>query len=515
MEIKCPLCDVVPEIEINYNIQGIKFICKDKISKKNIHYGIFSINNFYKRFIQNKDYNDIIEKFIQESELNYENNNISDSSSLFHFISYTKEIEKLIIELNKILSNFKNYFYKFLYINEILHDKKYISEYQTFQYTNIIEKMKELIKYINNLILIKEDFPKILTNDELNIKINELCQFKGNTSKFDLNKINKDFEYKNSLNNNICIKKIIDFNSSEAKNFIFFKLNEKLSPNLILFSYQLKNKKISVLNIYDNNINKLIAENFDGRIWQILQLKDNSLLLILDRQAFIMNIDINNKKLNLIQEIETTSKLFIETSINNNNNNISLLLPINVDYYFYKYKNSNENKYRMIQSGLSTKINGEDFLFYDDYNFMGLDRTFLIFYNLENISDKKISIKSIKKININSFLLGMQFICSNKEYFLTISFDVIYLVSYKYREIVSIFKYYQMDQMYTGINNECYICMNNWISGHKIIRQINIDEKGDLIVEGNNFFRNIDFYSKYGILDLGETILYIKDLIND
>ena len=96
MEIKCPLCDVVPEIEINYNIQGIKFICKDKISKKNIHYGIFSINNFYKRFIQNKDYNDIIEKFIQESELNYENNNISDSSSLFHFISYTKEIEKLI-----------------------------------------------------------------------------------------------------------------------------------------------------------------------------------------------------------------------------------------------------------------------------------------------------------------------------------------------------------------------------------------------------------------------------------
>ena len=72
-----------------------------------------------------------------------------------------------------------------------------------------------------------------------------------------------------------------------------------------------------------------------------------------------------------------------------------------------------------------------------------------------------------------------------------------------------------MDQMYTGINNECYICMNNWISGHKIIRQINIDEKGDLIVEGNNFFRNIDFYSKYGILDLGETILYIKDLIND
>ena len=68
-----------------------------------------------------------------------------------------------------------------------------------------------------------------------------------------------------------------------------------------------------------------------------------------------------------------------------------------------------------------------------------------------------------------------------------------------------------MEIMHKGINNECYICLSDWISGHKIIRQININKEGDLIVEGNNYFEKFDFYNKNGLIDLGDTIAYIED----
>ena len=68
-----------------------------------------------------------------------------------------------------------------------------------------------------------------------------------------------------------------------------------------------------------------------------------------------------------------------------------------------------------------------------------------------------------------------------------------------------------MERMYSGYNNECYICLSDWISKHKIIRQINIDKDGNIIVEGNNYFEKIDFYNKNGLIDLGDTICYIED----
>ena len=68
-----------------------------------------------------------------------------------------------------------------------------------------------------------------------------------------------------------------------------------------------------------------------------------------------------------------------------------------------------------------------------------------------------------------------------------------------------------MEIMHKGINDEVYICLSDWIKGHKILRQININNEGDLIVEGNNYFEKFDFYNKHGLIDLGNNIYYIKD----
>ena len=52
MKIECSKCKSIPKIDILDEIQAIRFECQNN-NNKNIHYGIFSINNFYKYFISN------------------------------------------------------------------------------------------------------------------------------------------------------------------------------------------------------------------------------------------------------------------------------------------------------------------------------------------------------------------------------------------------------------------------------------------------------------------------------
>ena len=132
--------------------------------------------------------------------------------------------------------------------------------------------------------------------------------------------------------------------------------------------------------------------------------------------------------------------------------------------------------------------------------------------NESNKNNEQFDLIKKKRISTNySILSGIQFIGEKNNFVITRSFQHLFLISCKYQEIVSIFCYYRMEIMHKGINNECYICLSDWISGHKIIRQININKEGDLIVEGNNYFEKFDFYNKNGLIDLGDTIAYIED----
>ena len=85
MKIKCSSCDVIPNLDIYDSLQAIKFICKDKDSNNITHYGLLSINNFYKNFIENKDSNKFLNKFIEEIESNPNN---KDNSTSIPSISY-------------------------------------------------------------------------------------------------------------------------------------------------------------------------------------------------------------------------------------------------------------------------------------------------------------------------------------------------------------------------------------------------------------------------------------------
>ena len=528
MEIKCSSCNVIPNLDIYDSIQAIKFICKDKDNNNIMHYGLLSINNFYKHFINNKDSNIFLTKFIEEIELNQNHkDNSNNVPSISYFIQFTKEFDKLLNKLKQTYENFKKYFYKILYIKKLIYkesDKSDEKEGIYYSHTNIINKMTEMIDFINNTMLIKEEFPKILNNEEINQKINEIIKTKKiGKNDFDLNEINKDFEYKNSLENNICIKKPIKFDNDESSNGFLIKLNEELSPANFIYSYQIKNvfnDVSSYFQVFDKNLNILMTEFIcSEKIFQVMQLKDNSILLKLRNKIKIIKFDINNKYFEKIQEIDSVSKCFIETLINNNE--VSLILQSNENYCFYKNYKESDPLYKQRPSKLSTKIKGDELFFIDHYTLISLFRKEIRFYEILTKPNSEppmnqIDIKKTKRIVTNhSILSGINFIGENKQNVIVGSLEHLFLLSCKYREIVTIYHYYKIGTLYRGINNQCYICLNDWVSSHKIVRQINIDKEGNLIVEGNNYFEKIDFYNKQGFIDLGDTICYIEDKMND
>ena len=520
MEIKCSFCHVTPEIDVYDNIQGIKFVCKDKNNNIN-HYGLYSINNFYKYFFQNNNSNNDIEIFFKQAEINLNKNTNNNIPSITNFISFTKKFDALLIKLNKIYENLKQYFYKILFVKMQISKKKDNENEKEGKYyllSNIIEKMEETINYINNSMLIKEEFPKILSSDEINLKLNEIVKLEGNKNNVNINQFKKDFEYKNTIKSNICIKRLVKFENDENYMGSFIKLNESLFPACFIYSYQIKNALRwfdTFFQIYNKYLNLLMNQFIcPEKILQILQLKDNSVLLKLKNKAMIIKIDINNKKIDIIQEIESVSKFFIETLVNDDEE--SLLLQTNSNSCLYKINKKNKNQkilYIPQQINFSTKIKGDELFFIDNYNFISLFRKDIRFYEIVNMNEQnQFDLIKRKRISTNySILSGIQFIGENNKYVIIGSFQHLFLISCKYKEIIQIFFYYRMEIMHKGLNNECYICLSEWISGHKIIRQININKDGDLIVEGNNYFEKFDFYNKNGLIDLGDTICYIED----
>ena len=527
MEIKCSACNVFPIIDVFDSIQAIKFLCKDKYNKNISHFGLFSINNFYKYFIKNKEADKYINKYIKEMELNYNNKNkINIIPAVSNFIKFTKEFDNLLIMLNKAYENFKNYFYKILYIKKLIYNESEKIEEKEDTYYNhidIINKLKETIIYLNNKILIKEEYPKILKNDEINQKINEIIHIEGNKNHYNLNEIKKDFEYKNINKDNIAIKKIIKIDNIKSHNEFLIKLNEELSPASILYVYQIKvimNEFSTYFKIFDKKLNLIMTEFFSmEKILKIIQLKDNNILLISKNNVKIINININNNNINIIQEINSTSKCFIEILINNDEE--SLLLPSNENYFFHKNDKKSKSLYDLSPSKLTTKIKGDELFLIDNNNFISLFRKDIRFYEIINkynikSSLNEIDIIKIKRISVSySFLSTIQFIGEDKQNIIISGSNHLFLLSCKYKEIVTIISYNKIGILYKGFNNECYLCLNDWVSSHKIIRQININKEGNLIVEGNNFFEKIDLYNKYGLIDLGDVICYLEDKIND
>ena len=114
MKIKCKICNKVPRIEIFDKIQSIRFICDDSFS----HFGLLSINNFYKNFVVNNcDAN--LKEFISNYK-QYLNsiNNISHNSSLYYFIKFQKTFELLINELKIQYQDLIEQFNKILFIKK-------------------------------------------------------------------------------------------------------------------------------------------------------------------------------------------------------------------------------------------------------------------------------------------------------------------------------------------------------------------------------------------------------------
>ena len=188
---------------------------------------------------------------------------------------------------------------------------------------------------------------------------------------------------------------------------------------------------------------------------------------------------------------------------------------------FIKKINKIETLYEYSFYKLTTKIKGEELFLIDNSNFISLFRKDIRFYEIiykfnNQSPTNEIDIKKTKRISISySFLSGIQFIGENKQNIIISGTNLLFLLSCKYKEIVTIISYNNIGSIYKGFNNECYLCLSDWISSHKIIRQININKEGILIMEGNNYFEKIDLYNKYGLIDLGDNIYYLEDKIND
>ena len=531
MEIKCPKCKSSPKIDIFDNIQAIRFICKDT---NNNHYGLLSINNFYKYFITN--YNDKFNNFINESYKKYEKNTENQLSSIFQFIKFIKDFDILLKEINNEFENLKKYFFKILFIKDIIENKsdnkKEYSEIENYYYNDhIIKGMKELINIIKNTILIKEEYPKIKNSKEISSQIDTQLKLL-NKNILNLNIINKDFEYYNYNQNNCNIKKLIKFElkSDNDINTIrdrkLFKLNTTLHPGCFIYSYTKRNNGLndSYISIYDTNLNILLTKFiYSQRIKEIIQLKNNSILLIFSKLILLITIDLNNKSIDIIQTFEKKTRFYFEILLDNNK--VSLLIPTNTKRHFYLKNNiinDNYNKYTDQIVSISTPVSNENIYLINKNNFINTNIRQILFYHVNYNYNEIKKCYEIEIINDSTLqakdLLnyGIHFI--NKDTFVLSGLNYLYLISVPYKEIISIFSYYNNDRLYNGYNNECYILLNAWVSHHKIIRQINFNEnnnyknneKGELIVDGQTFLENLDFYNRYCLIDLEDKICYIK-----
>ena len=377
--------------------------------------------------------------------------------------------------------------------------------------------------------MIKEDYPKIKNDNEINNKINNELISINNKHIFNFNDINKDFEYFNIRYNNISVKKLYKFqlNNDEIdiiRDRKLLLLNTSKDQVHFIYSYtkREKNKCSSYINIYDNNLNLLFSKLVcNKRIHEIILLKDNSLLLILYQKILILIIDINKKIFTILQELEKKTKFYFETLLDNKK--ISLLIPINTKKHFYLKNSTNENSiYLSHNVSINLPVSNDNSHFIDNSNFINLNERKIVFYNINCNYNNEQNSYNIEIINNKIILIkeyinyGIHFI--NNDIFVISGMYNLVLISFKYKEIISKFSYYNIDRIYNSFTNECYLGLDAWVSKHKIIRQINFNEsienknkeKGEMIVEGHAYLEEFDFYNKYSLIDLGNIICYIK-----
>ena len=202
----CPICKIVPLIQIVPKINEIKIFCMCKCTKKLIKYDIFMKNYFIKN-------------------INYEN--ISDTPIYLENSDLTNNNEK--IDLNKIKQNF-------LYIQEKLN--KYILEIKTNAITMLENKKKEIEEHyeINRLknIKLKNMVEILLKNYESNDKNDSNNKNLIYNTHFNMGYLN-DTSKKFNLNNN----------------YNFFSLDKYLQNAIDYFD------STNILGNYDENLNTI------------------------------------------------------------------------------------------------------------------------------------------------------------------------------------------------------------------------------------------------------------------
>jgi len=520
MIIKCPKCKLIPKIDIFDEIQAIRFICDNKDSK---HCGLLSINNFYKIFLTN--YQNELDNYIENSKKNYEENN-KLTTSVFDFIKFQNEFELLLKELINEYKKLQTYFNKILFIKDKFENENVnVNEKDLkdcYYKKDIIKGMKDAINIIKSAILITQEYPKIKDKKEIIDKI-DLHKKK----KIDLNDMQKDFEYFDLKRKTCDINKLYKFELYDKELDIIryrklLKLNKSMEPALFLYSYTevKKENRLSFIKVYDKYFNLMFSSSVcSKKISSIIQLKDNSLLLILYNEILIIKIDIKTQSYYIVQKLEKKTKFYYETLLDSDK--ISLLIPLKTKNNFY-LKNNIDNKIYSEQKVIISQKISEEIFFINNYNFISLPFKHLIFYeiicnNNNNESKYVIEIKKGITLTIKDYLINDVYFI-NKDNFVVSDKWNLYLISFPYKEIIAIYSGFNINRIFTGFENECYLLLDSELDNYDIIRQISFNEnnlyknyfRGEIVVEGHTYLEELSYQNRYSFIDLGDIICYIK-----
>ena len=517
MEIRCNRCNKVPKIEIFDKILSIRFICDDSFS----HFGLLSVNNFYKNFFVN-DYDTKIKEFI--SNYKHDLNNINHDTSLYYFIRFQEEFESLLNELkvqyqelieqlNKILFIKKEVFNKI----ETINNSPLKEDNNIYLNKEIIEKLRELVSFIKERKIIKEKYPKIVKNEEMTYEIKKIIS--QNFGKEDFNKYITDFEFYNYTFNksSINIKNVKEFQYIDGIDFKLGKklmlLNDKLNPAKILYSYSLMNA--NYMNFYDSNLQNLFSIFFKERFYNIYQVKDG-LIILIGSKINIINVDIVNKTYKINQIVDfNCEETYIRILEIYCDNRVSILICFGGDIIFYLMKDKfKSNEYIKINID-SAPIKARNLFCFNNNNIINITFGQVDLYKIQYFYDKdnnfQMKVENNGSIMINEFLnSGIYYIDDDK--FVVSGKHKLFLISLSEKEIISIYEEkFEINNIFSGFNGELYLFLNfdcNFDYNSKsLLKQINFDNHGIYEV-GYNFIEKVNRF-EFNLIDLGDDIYYI------
>ena len=188
---------------------------------------------------------------------------------------------------------------------------------------------------------------------------------------------------------------------------------------------------------------------------------------------------------------------------------------------FYLKNNIDNNIYSEQKVIISQKIS-EDIFFINNYNFISLPYKHLIFYEIicnydNNESKYVIEIKKGITLTIKDYLINDVYFI-NKDNFVVSDKWNLYLISFPYKEIIAIYSGFNINRIFTGFENECYLLLDSELDNYDIIRQISFNEdnsyknnfRGEIVVEGHTYLEELSYQNRYSFIDLGDIICYIK-----